>query len=87
VQVCIDLRIADHVLQEKHTVIALTFDGLGDKGWLAYINETYSDGAAAAAAAPVGETLWCCLIELFMLLVCMLTDLLCWMCKLASFLQ
>ena len=35
---------------------------IGDKfkpelcaGWLAYIRETYSDGAAAAAAAPVGE--------------------------------
>ncbi len=31
---------------------------------------------------PWEKTLWCYLIELFMLLVCMLTDLLCWMCQL-----
>ncbi len=62
VQVCIDLRIADHVWQEKCTAIASTVDGLGDMfkpelcaGLLAYTSETYSDGAAAAAASPVGE--------------------------------
>jgi hypothetical protein len=52
---------------------------LGDKfkhelraGWLAYIRETYLDGAVAAA--PWEKTLWCLMIESLMLLVCMLTD-------------
>ncbi len=54
-QVRVDLRIADHVWQEKRTAIAASIDGLGDKFkpelgevWLAYIRETYSDGPVEA---------------------------------------
>ena len=46
-QVCVDLRITNHVWQEKSTA---SIDGLGDKfkpelraAWLAYISETYPD--------------------------------------------
>ncbi len=59
----VDLGLADNVWQEKGAAIVATVDSLGDKlkpelcaGWLAYIRETYQDGAGAAAAAPsVGE--------------------------------
>ncbi len=60
-QVCIDLRIADHVWQKKQAAIAATIDQLGDKfkpelcaGWLSYISETYPDGPAVASEI-VGE--------------------------------
>jgi hypothetical protein len=51
VQVCVDLRIADHIWQKKCSAIAATIDGLGDKfkpelrvAWLAYFHETYPMG-------------------------------------------
>jgi hypothetical protein len=54
-QVCVDLRFADHVWQEKRAAIAVSIDGLGDKfkpelraAWLAYISETYLDGPVEA---------------------------------------
>ena len=60
-QVRIDIRIADHVWQEKRAAIAATIDQLGDKfkpelrpGWLVYISKTYPDGPAAASDI-VGE--------------------------------
>jgi hypothetical protein len=53
-QVCVELRIANHVWQEKRAAIAASIDGLGDKfkpelraAWLAYIRETYPDGPVA----------------------------------------
>ncbi len=55
-QVRVDLRIADHVWQEKGAAIAASIDGLGDKfkpelraAWLAYIRETYPDGPVDAS--------------------------------------
>ena len=60
-QVCVKLRIADHVWQKKRAAIAETVDALGDRfkpelrtGWLAYIREIYPDGPVAPAAT-VGE--------------------------------
>ncbi len=52
----VDFGIPNHFWQEKHSVIAATIDGLGDKfkpgsraAWLAYIRETYPDGPVAEA--------------------------------------
>ncbi len=58
------LYVTDHIWQEKSTAFAATVDALGDKfkpklhaGWLAYIHETYPDGAAEAAASMGEDTL------------------------------
>ncbi len=63
-QVRINLGIADHVWQEKHSAIAATIDQLGAKfkpelraGWLAYIRETNPDGPAAASDIVGEDTL------------------------------
>ena len=61
-QVRQDLRIADHVWQDKRTAIAQTVDALGDQfrpamraGWLSYIRQAYPDNAAPAPGPPVGH--------------------------------
>jgi hypothetical protein len=54
-QVHVDLRVANHVWQEKGAATAASIDGLGDKfkpelraAWMAYIRETYPDGLVEA---------------------------------------
>jgi hypothetical protein len=60
----VELRIADHIWQEKCAAIAATVDALGDRfkaelraGWLVYIRKTYPDGPVAPAATVGEETL------------------------------
>ena len=89
-QVHIDIRIAYHVWQENRAAIAATIDLLGDKFkpelrwrtsarpiWVAWLLHLTS----------WENTIWCLMVESLMLLVCMLTDPLWWMCWLAIFLQ
>ena len=61
-QVRQDLGIADHVWQEKRTLIAQSVDNLGDQfrpamraGWLSYIRRVYPDDGAPDADLVVGE--------------------------------
>ena len=62
-QVRQDLGLADHVWQDKRTLIAQSVDNLGDQfrpamraGWLSYIRTTYTEEAAdGAGPAVVGE--------------------------------
>ena len=61
-QVRQDLGLADHVWQEKRTMIALSVDNLGDQfrpamraGWLSYIRRAYPEDSAADAGPVVGE--------------------------------
>ena len=62
-QVRQDLGLADHVWQDKRTMIAQSVDNLGDQfrpamraGWLSYIRTTYPEDAAdGAGPAVVGE--------------------------------
>ena len=56
------LRLADHVWQDKMTLIAQSVDKLGDQfrpamraGWLSYICRAYPDDGAADAGPIVGE--------------------------------
>jgi len=57
-----ELAIADHVWQDKRTLIAQSVDNLGDQfrpamctGWLSYICSTYPEDAADGAGPAVGE--------------------------------
>jgi hypothetical protein len=61
-QVRQDLGIADHVWQDKRTLIAQSADNLGDQfrpamrtGWLSYIRRAYPEDAADGAGPVVGE--------------------------------
>ena len=61
-QVRQDLGIADHVWQEKRTLIAQSVDNLGDQfrpairaGWLSYICSVYPHDGAPDAGLVVGE--------------------------------
>ena len=61
-QVRQDLGIADHVWQDKRTLIAQSVDNLGDQfrpamraGWLSYIRRVYPDDGAPDASLVVGE--------------------------------
>ena len=61
-QVRQDLGIADHVWQEKRTLIAQSVDNLGDQfrpairaGWLSYIRRVYPHDGAPDACLVVGE--------------------------------
>ena len=56
-----DLGIADHVWQDKHTAIAQSVDALSDQfkpamraGWMKYISQTYPSGVVAPVVA-IGE--------------------------------
>ena len=59
-QVRQDLGLADHVWQEKRTIIAQSVDNLGDQfrpamraGWLSYIRRAYPEDSAADAGPVV----------------------------------
>ena len=61
-QVCQDLGLADHVWQDKRTLIAQSVDKLGDQfrpamhaGWLSYIHSAYPEDAADKSGPVVGE--------------------------------
>ena len=61
-QVRQDLGLADHVWQDKRTLIAHSVDNLGDEfrpamraGWLSYIRRAYPGDGAADAGPVVGE--------------------------------
>ena len=61
-QVSKDLVLADHVWQDKRTLIAQSVDNLGDQfrpamraGWLSYIRRAYPEDGAADAGPVVGE--------------------------------
>ena len=61
-QVRQDLGLADHLWQDKRTLIAISFDNLGDvfrpamrAGWLSYIRRVYPDDDAPDAGLVVGE--------------------------------
>ena len=61
-QVRQDLGLADHVWQDKRTLIAQSVDDLGDQfrpamraGWLSYIRRAYLEDGAAVAGTAVGE--------------------------------
>ena len=63
-QVRQDLRLADHVWQDKRTTIAQSVDNLGDQfrpamraGWLSYIRRAYPEDGAADAGPVVGEVI------------------------------
>ncbi len=62
-QVCIQLKIPNHIWQEKRSIIAATINGLGAKfkpelreAWLAYNHKTYLDGQIEEADS-MGEGL------------------------------
>ncbi len=59
IQVLIDLGLADHEWQNKHTAITQEVDGLGAQfrpamrdGWLKYIKDTYAAQQAETAIGP-----------------------------------
>jgi hypothetical protein len=61
-QVRQDLGLADHVWQDKRTLIAQSVDNLGDQfrpamraGWLSYIRRAYPDDSGEDAGPVVGE--------------------------------
>ena len=61
-QVRQDLGLADHVWQDKRTMIAQSVDNLGDQfrpamraGWLSYIRKAYPDSDAPDAGLPMGQ--------------------------------
>ena len=61
-QVRQDLGLADHVWQDKRTLIAQSVDNLGDQfrpamraDWLSYIRRAYPEDAAIDAGPIVGE--------------------------------
>ena len=61
-QVCQDLGLADHVWQDKRTLIAQSVDKLGDQfrpamraGWLSCIHCAYPEDAADKSGPVVGE--------------------------------
>ena len=61
-QVRQDLGLADHVWQDKRTMIAQSVDNLGDQfrpamraGWLSYISRAYPEDAAGSSRPVVGE--------------------------------
>ena len=61
-QVRQDLGLADHVWQDKRTLIAKSVDDLGDQfrpamrtGWLSYIRRNYPEDAAAGAGHAEGD--------------------------------
>ena len=61
-QVSQDLGIADHVWQEKRTLIAQSVDNLGDQlrpamrvGWFSYIRRVYPHDGAPDAGLVVGD--------------------------------
>ena len=61
-QVRQDLGLADHLWQDKRTLIAQSVDNLGDQfrpamraGWLSYIRRAYPEDGAAVAGPAVGE--------------------------------
>ena len=63
-QVRKDLVLADHVWQDKVTLIAQSVDKLGDQfrpamraGWLSYILRAYPEDCAADAGPVVGEVI------------------------------
>jgi hypothetical protein len=63
-QVSKDLVLADHVWQDKRTLIAQSVDNLGDQfrpamraGWLSYIRRAYPEDGAADAGPVVGEVI------------------------------
>jgi hypothetical protein len=61
-QIRLELGIADHVWQEKRTLIAETVEKLGDQfrpdmrtGWLSYLRRAYPEQVAQGAGPAVGE--------------------------------
>ena len=61
-QVRQDLGLADHLWQDKRTLIAISFDNLGDvfrpamrAGWLSYIRRAHPEDGAVDDCSVVGE--------------------------------
>ena len=63
-QVRQDLGLADHLWQDKRTMIAQSVDNLGDQfrpamraGWLSYIRSAYPENAAIDICPVVGDAI------------------------------